>query len=150
MPISKTNPGHKPKNTDHKDAVIPEESNDFGAIRLASGVIATIVRRAACSIPGVIRISGNSLVDNIAEFVGSRRVLDRSIQIEINRSTVAVTLSINICYGVSLPKIAAEVQRAVSNQIQELTGLDVSQVNVIIREMEDVAPDEESEEEDEE
>ncbi|MBO4647867.1 MAG: Asp23/Gls24 family envelope stress response protein [Lentisphaeria bacterium] len=149
MPIAKTNPGHKPKNTEHKDAVIPEENNDYGAIRLASGVISTIVRRAACSIPGVTRISGNSLVDNIAEFVGSRKVLDRAIQIEIDHSTVAVTLSINICYGVSLPKIAADVQQAVSNQIQELTGLEVSQVNVIIREMEDVASDEDSEDDEE-
>ena len=147
MPIAKTNPGLKPKNTDHQDAVIPEETNDSGSIRISTGVIATIARRAACSIRGVTRISGNTLVDNIAEFVGSRNVMDRAIQIEVNRSTVSVTLSINICYGVSLPEIAADVQRAVSSQIQELTGLDVARVNVIIREMEDIAPDEDSEEE---
>jgi len=147
MPIAKTNPGLKPKNTDHQDAVIPEETNDCGSIRLSAGVISTIARRAACSIQGVTRISGNTLVDNIAEFVGSRKVMDRAIQTEVDGSTVAVTLSINICYGFSLPKIAADVQQAVSTQIQELTGLEVSQVNVIIREMEDIAPDEDSEEE---
>ena len=147
MPIVKNNPGLKPKNTDHQDAVIPEETNDCGMIRLSTGVIATIARRAACSIQGVTRISGNTLVDNIAEFVGSRKVMDRAIQIEVDHSTVAVTLSINICYGVSLPEIAANVQHAVSSQIQELTGLEVSQVNVIIREMEDPAPEEEDSEE---
>ncbi len=147
MPIAKNNPGLKPKAAEYQEAIIPEETNSSGAIRISSGVISTIARRAACSIQGVTRITGNSLVDNIAEFVGSRKVLDRAIQIDVDGSTVAVTLSINICYGVSLPEIAANVQRAVADQIQELTGLEVSQVNVIIREMEELPRDEDAEEE---
>ena len=86
---------------------------------------------------GVTRITGSSLVDNIAEFVGSKKILGRSIQISIQKSAVSVELSINIRYGVSLPKIASEVQREVASQLEELTGLQVLQVNVIIREMED-------------
>ncbi|OQA83699.1 MAG: hypothetical protein BWY31_02787 [Lentisphaerae bacterium ADurb.Bin242] len=109
-----------------------------GVIRITGGAIATIVRKAACSVEGVTRITGNSIVDNIAEFVGSKKIQDRSIQVEIKESSVAIELAINICYGVSLPEIAANVQKNVSAEIHNLTGLTVERVNVIIREMEDI------------
>ena len=137
----------QPKNQEYPEAIVPEMENDAGAIRISANAIATIVRRAACSVDGVTRITGSSLVDNIAEFVGSRKVLDRSIQIVIQNSMVSVELSINICYGVSLPKIASNVQRVVANQIEDLTGLQVEQINVIIREMEDLSEETETEEE---
>ncbi len=117
-----------------------------GVVKVHESVIASIIRKAACSVDGVVRLAGNALVDNIAEFVGSRKVMDRAIQIEIRNSRVSVELSINVCYGVSLPEVAAEVQKNVTRQIEELTSLEVDQVNVIIREMEELpddSPDEE-------
>jgi len=112
--------------------------NRHGTIRITGGAIASIVRKAACSVDGVTRITGNSIVDNIAEFVGSKKIQDRSIQVVIKESSVAIELAINICYGVSLPEIAANVQKNVMSEIQNLTGLTVERVNVIIREMEDI------------
>ena len=129
----------------YSEAVIPNAGVSPDSIRISAVALAAIVRRAACSVDGVTRITGSSLVDNIAEFVGSKKILGRSIQISIQKSAVSVELSINIRYGVSLPKIASEVQREVASQLEELTGLQVLQVNVIIREMEDPvdAPDDE-------
>lgn len=119
------------------DAIV-SGNHPHGIIRITGGAIATIVRKAACSVEGVTRITGNSIVDNIAEFVGSKKIQDRSIQVEIKESSVAIELAINICYGVSLPEIAANVQKNVSSEIQNLTGLTVERVNVTIREMEDI------------
>ena len=124
---------------EYQEAVIAEAGCGKGVIRIAAGALSTIVRRAACSVEGVTRITGNSLVDNIAEFVGSKKVMDRAIQIAIQGASVSVELSINVCYGVSLPEIAADVQQTVANQIKELTSLEAAQINVIIREMEDIA-----------
>ena len=128
------------------EAVIPGRGCG-GVIRIAASGLITIVRQAACAVDGVTRITGSSLINNIAEFVGSRKVLDRAIQIEIRNSRVSVELSINVCYGVSLPGVAAEVQKNVTRQIEELTSLEVDQVNVIIREMEDPAEVPEEDEE---
>ena len=110
---------------------VAEHGNQYGQIKIHEGAIATIVRKAACSVPGVTRITGNSFVDNIAE-----------IQIAMNNSSVAVELSINIQYGVQLPAVAAAVQDAVSREIKAITGLNVTKVNVIVREMEDASEDE--------
>ena len=121
---------------------VAEHGNQYGQIKIHEGAIATIVRKAACSVPGVTRITGNSFVDNIAEIVGSKKIQDRSIQIAMNNSSVAVELSINIHYGVQLPAVAAAVQDAVSREIKAITGLNVTKVNVIVREMEDASEDE--------
>lgn len=118
---------------------VAEHGNQYGQIKIHEGAIATIVRKAACSVPGVTRITGNSFVDNIAEIVGSKKIQDRSIQIAMNNSSVAVELSINIQYGVQLPAVAAAVQDAVSREIKAITGLNVTKVNVIVREMEDAS-----------
>ena len=121
---------------------VAEHGNQYGQIKIHEGAIATIVRKAACSVPGVTRITGNSFVDNIAEIVGSKKIQDRSIQIAMNNSSVAVELSINIQYGVQLPAVAAAVQDAVSREIKAMTGLNVTKINVIVREMEDASEDE--------
>ena len=134
------------KTPEYSEAVVPQESSK-GMIRISREAIACIIRRAACSVEGVTRLTGNSLVDNIAEFVGSRKVLDRAMQIQITPEEITIDLSINIRYGVSLPETAAAVQRAVSGQLTEMTGLKVAQVNVVIREMEDISEEEDTEEE---
>ena len=121
---------------------VAEHGNQYGQIKIHEGAIATIVRKAACSVPGVTRITGNSFVDNIAEIVGSKKIQDRSIQIAMNNSSFAVVLSINIQYGVQLPAVAAAVQDDVSREIKAITGLNVTKVNVIVREMEDASEDE--------
>jgi uncharacterized alkaline shock family protein YloU len=127
------------------EAVIPGRGCG-GVIRIAASGIISIVRQAACAVDGVTRITGSNLINNIAEFVGSRKVMDRAIQIEVKNSRVSVELSINVCYGVSLPEVAAEVQKNVTRQIEELTSLEVDQVNVIIREMEEL-PDDDNDDE---
>ena len=124
---------------------VAERGTQYGQIKIHEGAIATIVRKAACAVPGVTRITGNSFVDNIAEIVGSKKIQDRSIQIVMNNASVAVELSINIQYGVQLPAVAAAVQDAVSKEINAITGLNVTKVNVIVREMEDAADDESEE-----
>ena len=137
----------QPKTPEYSEAVVPQTGTPKGTIRISRETISSIVRRAACSVDGVTRLTGSSLVDNIAEFVGSRKVLDRSIQIQIAPDGITVDLSINIRYGVSLPETAAKVQQTVIGQLSEMTGLKVNQVNVVIREMEEVSDEEDAEEE---
>lgn len=108
-----------------------------GMVRIHENVIATIVRKMACSVKGVSKISGSSFVDNIAEMVGSKKIHDRSIVVEMGDSSVSVEVSINLFYGVSLPQVAAAVQEAIATEISRLTGLKVGRVNIVVREIED-------------
>ncbi len=125
-----------PPKSDYAEAVIDAGTKGPGEIRIASPALSAVIRRAVCSVDGVSRLAGSSLVDNIAEFVGSKKVMDRAIQITIGESSIEVVIAINIRYGFALPEIAANVKECVVRQIQDLTGLLASRVDVIIREME--------------
>ena len=102
-----------------------------GTVRIHENVIATIVRRMACSVEGVSKI---------------KKIHDRSIVVEMGPSSVSVEVSVNLYYGVSLPQVAAAVQTAIADEITRLTGLKVGCVNIVVREIEDAEEPQEEEE----
>ena len=66
-----------------------------GTIRILDGTISTIVKRTVLGIEGVARLSGSSLIDDFADLVRSKRMQDRSIQIEHREQSIAVTVAVN-------------------------------------------------------
>ena len=68
----------------------PKAQTESGVIRVHESVVSSIVRKAVLGINGVLRFAGNSLVDNIAEFVGSKSMLDRAISIEMGENSVSL------------------------------------------------------------
>ena len=125
------------------------EGSEMGDVKIHENVIASLVRRAALSVEGVSRLAGNTLVDNIAEIVGSRRMQARSISIDMaENNRVSVELKINLKFGFNVPTVAEQVQKAVIEGIEKVTGMTVVKVNVVIQEIDDEEkPEEESEEE---
>ncbi len=114
---------------------LKSDGSEMGLIKIHENVIASIVRKAACSVNGVIRIAGSPLVDNIAEIIGNRRIGDRSISININGDTVAIEVKVNIAYGTHLPTVAANVQSSIMREVEKMTGMTVTNVNVIVQEL---------------
>ena len=119
------------------------QSNDLGAIQISDSVISSLVKRAALSVDGVSRLASN-FVDNIAEIVGSK-TSSRSINIITEDDKVEVVIKINIKFGFKIPQVAAQVQSVIIEDVESVTGMNVSKVNVIVQEIED--PQEEIEEE---
>jgi len=132
-------------------SAISEKGNDLGLIKIHENVISSLVRKATCAVSGVTRLAGSTFVDNLAEIVGSRRISDRAITINIEEDTVEIEVKINVCFGVQIPEVAAAVQRAVIEKVEETTGMTVKQVNVIVQEIEEeqAAKDAEDDEHDE-
>ena len=114
------------------------DGEPIGSILLHEGTIATIVRRSVLSVEGVTRISGSSFIDNIAELVGSKKMQDRSVTIRFNGDKLSIEVSINILFGTSIREIAAAVQQRIVDNIQKITGLTVTGVNVSVCELEDM------------
>lgn len=106
-------------------------------IQIHEKVIVTIVRKVAAEVDGVSRIAGNSLVDNIAELVGSNRIKDRAISVQMGDGSVSVEVAINLLFGYKLPEVARALQDKIENEIQNLTGLKVSHVDIIIRDIDE-------------
>jgi uncharacterized alkaline shock family protein YloU len=109
-----------------------------GTIRILDGTISTIVKRTVLGIEGVARLSGSSL---IADLVRSKRMQDRSIQIEHKDQTIAVTVAVNPYFGYKFPALIAEIQKKVSGAVLDMTGIKVASVNVDIRGIEEPPAD---------
>ena len=108
-----------------------------GSIRILDGAISTIVKRTVLGIEGVARLSGSSLIDEFADLVRSKRMQDRSIQIEHKDQDIAITVAVNPYFGYKFPALIKEIQEKVSGAVLEMTGIAVSSVNVDIRGIEE-------------
>ena len=108
-----------------------------GSIRILDGAISTIVKRTVLGIEGVARLSGSSLIDEFADLVRSKRMQDRSIQIEHKDQDIVISVAVNPYFGYKFPALIKEIQEKVSAAVLEMTGIAVSSVNVDIRGIEE-------------
>ena len=90
---------------------------------------------------GVLRLGTSSLMDNLAEIVGSKKIQDRSITVEMNESSVSVELRVILQYGVEIPQVANELKETVAAEITKLSGMRVDHVNIVVMDLEDVPQD---------
>ena len=108
-----------------------------GSVKVHETVLVSIIRKAVASVPDVIRLSGSSFVDNIAEIVSARKTFDRSMLVEINGDVVAIEVRIVVKFGVSIPAVAALVRGVVTSDVVRMTGMKVEKVNVVVMDVDD-------------
>ena len=113
-----------------------------GVVKVHESVISSIIRKAACSVDGVVRLAGNTLVDNLAELVGSKKVLDRAISIEMGDNTVEIEIKVVLRFGCRIPEVAEKIQSAVIDEIDRITGMKVPRIDIVVSDLEDVPADE--------
>ncbi|MGE4565580.1 MAG: Asp23/Gls24 family envelope stress response protein [Victivallaceae bacterium] len=145
------------KATEKKIAVAPKsvvaantsvEANPMGEVKIHENVISALVRKATLAIPGVARLAGSQLVDNIAEIVGYRRMQDRAIcvSLEEDSNRVTIDVKVNLLFDTKVPVVATAIQKAVIEAVESATGMTVLKVNVIVQELEsEVEPESEEE-----
>ena len=117
-----------------------------GSIRILDGAITTIVKRTVLGIEGVARLSGSSLIDDFADLVRSKRMQERSIQIEHDGGDVIVSVAVNPYFGYKFPALIDEIKTKVTQAVSDMAGLQVSSVRVDIRGIEELPAEESAEE----
>ena len=137
----------KKKHQTTSGGVVGSNGLELGLIHIHENVIASAVRKATANVDGVIRLAGNAIVNNIAELIGNKSITDRSIAVHIDGENVAVEVKVNIQYGIHVPTVAGNIQTSVVEEVEKITGMTVTAVNVIVQELDD--PDSEEELEDE-
>ena len=58
--------------------------------------------------------------------------LSRGVKLEVLEGVVSVRLALNIRYGYSIPETSQKVQEKVKAAIENMTGLEVADVNISI------------------
>ena len=102
----------------------------LGEVQIADEVVATIAGLAATEVEGVASMAGN--ITN--ELIGKLGVknLSKGVKVLVTDRNVDVDLALNIDYGYSIMKVSEKVQDRVKTAIENMTGLEVSMVNISI------------------
>ena len=109
-----------------------EDKKELGKVKIDNDVLASIAGIAATSVPGVNKIV-TSLVGGIAKFI--RKKPDIGIKVILGEGEVSFELAISVEYGVNIPEITYEVQKKIKEEVEKMSGLIVSNVDVIVKEV---------------
>ena len=107
-----------------------EGNNSFGDVVIADEVLAIIAGIAATEVEGVHSMDGGWSGDFISKL--GIKDLARGVKVQVREGEVKVDLSLNMEYGYAIPKVSNLVQDKVSASINNMTGLNVSEVNIRI------------------
>ncbi len=108
----------------------PEEES-VGNIKISVDVVTTIAGIAATEIEGVAEMY-SSFAGGIAEKLGAKKNTSKGVKVEMNDDSAAIDLYIVVNYGVRIPELAWEIQENVKKNVESMTGLEVSKVNIHI------------------
>ena len=103
-------------------------AGDNGSVQISAELIPMIAALAATEVEGVASMAGN-LTNEIIRKVGLGKD-DSGVKIETAENQVSAELSINIEYGRNIFEVCREVQEHVKTLIETMTGMQVSDVNV--------------------
>lgn len=106
------------------------KKKELGEVRIASDVVAAIAALAATDIDGVYSMAGN-ITNELIGKLGMKN-LSKGVKILMEGGIVRVDMMVVVNYGYSIPEVSEQVQERVSQQIENMTGLSVSEVNVRI------------------
>ena len=99
-----------------------------GEIKIADEVVAIIAALAATEVEGVASMAGN--ISN--ELIGKlgMKNLSKGVKVDVLEGIVTVSLALNLKYNYSIVEVSARVQEKVKNAIENMTGLEVADVNI--------------------
>lgn len=106
------------------------KDDKLGEVKIADEVVAIIAGLAATEVEGVSSMAGN-ITNELVSKLGMKN-LSKGIRVEVSDGVVDVAVALNIAYGYAIPDVSAKVQDKVKTAIENMTGLEVSVVNVRI------------------
>ena len=104
--------------------------NNIGTVQIADDVVAIIAALAATEVQGVASMAGN-ITKEIVSKLGVKN-LSKGVRVSVEESSVCVDVAINVEYGYSVTEVSYKVQDKVKTAVENMTGLNVTEVNVNI------------------
>lgn len=99
-----------------------------GEIKIADEVVAMIAALAATEVEGVASMAGN-ITNELIGKLGMKN-LSKGVKVDVLEGIVTVSLALNLKYNYSIVEVSARVQEKVKNAIENMTGLEVADVNI--------------------
>ncbi|MCI8649279.1 MAG: Asp23/Gls24 family envelope stress response protein [Anaerotruncus sp.] len=112
---------------DHHDH--QNNSQSTGNLKISREVIATIARYATLEIEGVASLA--SFTANLKGWVLKKQSA-KPVVIDLSDDMASIDIHVNVKSSTNIPLTAERIQIAVKEAIQNMTGIAVSHVNIVI------------------
>lgn len=110
---------------------IENENVENGQVKISDDVVMIIAGIATSTVKGVFTAK-TSVTDGITNLF-SKNNYSKGIKVEINENNVVLDIYINVEYGCKISEVAREVQSTVKKEIETMTDLVVSSVNIHVQ-----------------
>jgi uncharacterized alkaline shock family protein YloU len=106
------------------------DAADLGTIEISPEVIEVIAAIAASEVDGVASMRGN-FAAGVAEKLG-RKSHRKGVKVDLTEDGIVLDVYVIVEYGYSIPSIGQEIQKSIRQELQNMTALDVNEINVHI------------------
>lgn len=106
------------------------DNSDIGSVKIANDVIGMIAALAAMEIDGVSGMPGNVTSETLQK--SGNRKISKGVRVQLSGKNVVVDLALLMGYGFNIPATSQKVQTRVKSTVENMTGLNVTDVNVHI------------------
>ena len=113
---------------DERNTYTIQADESLGEVKIADEVVAMIAGLAAMELEGVASMAGNATRELISKL--GMKSLSKGVKVDVLEGVVTVSLSLNLKYGYSIKEITTKVQEKVKAAIENMTGLEVADVNI--------------------
>ena len=113
---------------DERNTYTIQADESLGEVKIADEVVAMIAGLAAMEVEGVASMAGNATRELISKL--GLKSLSKGVKVDVLEGVVTVSLSLNLKYGYSIKEITTKVQEKVKAAIENMTGLEVADVNI--------------------
>ena len=105
-----------------------EEENHSGFIRISDDVIASIAGMAALETAGIAALSGG-ISEGLSRRLSGKSV-HKGVSVEVGQLEAAVDIRVIVHYGSIIPEVCRRLQENIVENVANMTGLKVVEVNV--------------------
>lgn len=114
---------------DKKNVILQNDENK-GQVQIADDVVAMIASLAATEVKGVHALSGN-ITNELMSKVGVKK-LTKGVKVDVVENNVTINLAVTMEYGFNIPATCTKVQDKVKTAVENMTGLNCTDVNIRI------------------
>ena len=103
-------------------------NTQVASLKISRDVIAAISRVAALETPGVAGLSESGKIGGLFT-----KGATKPIEITLVDDFAEIGICLNLEFGAKIPEVCAAVQTAVKDNVQTMTGIGVSKVNITVQ-----------------
>ncbi|MFD1850587.1 Asp23/Gls24 family envelope stress response protein [Oceanobacillus bengalensis] len=104
------------------------DNSALGKVEIAPEVIEVIAGISATEVEGLYAMRGN-FASGVVERLG-KATHSKGVKVELTETGVTIDLFVILNFGVSIPKVAQEIQTNIRQSLKYMTALEIDEVNV--------------------